>query len=145
MTPTAPLPIDTFEGWCVRNVSKHEYKPPIIPDIGRHKTSVRPMTKPSTFIPEAPYRMTANLRMALEAIDKGAKYTDVAALYGFSVKRLMYIKKLEKDNPNYIFHRKFIPDCGMILSDWFWLQEFHLNFVFAGDLSHKRRKREWEL
>ncbi|XP_031787162.1 longitudinals lacking protein, isoforms H/M/V isoform X15 [Nasonia vitripennis] len=108
VTPATPHPIDTFEGWCMRNVSKHEYKPPVIPGVTHHRTIVRPTTSRPNLKREAPYRMTANLRMALEAVDKGANYADTAAIYGFTAERLMHIKKLEKENPDYIFYRDFL-------------------------------------
>ncbi|OXU32145.1 hypothetical protein TSAR_012274 [Trichomalopsis sarcophagae] len=112
VTPATPHPIDTFEGWCMRNVSKHEYKPPIIPGVTHQRTIVRPTTSRPNLKREAPYRMTANLRMALEAVDKGANYADTAAIYGFTAERLMHIKKLEKENPDYIFYPPIVRSLG---------------------------------
>jgi hypothetical protein len=55
-----------------------------------------------------PYRMTANLRMALQMLDEGAQYADVAEAYGISEKRLRSIKILERNNPTFIQHREYI-------------------------------------
>ena len=54
---------------------------------------------------ERPYRMTANLKMALEQIDEGGDYSAVSSAYGIPIERLKKIKAFEKANPKYILCR----------------------------------------
>ncbi|XP_058795878.1 longitudinals lacking protein, isoforms H/M/V isoform X2 [Phymastichus coffea] len=91
--------LDTFEGWCMRNLTRNKSstsKPKTMP------------TKQPTMRGKPPYRMTANLRMALEAVDAGVGYDSAATAFGILEKRLRTIKQLEIDNPTWILHRKSI-------------------------------------
>ena len=90
--------VDTFEGWCIRNVARREYK-------SQKKLMPPPPPKqPMAHVPN--YRMTANLRMALEAIDEGVSYSTAAEAFGISKERLRQIKILERFNPSYVGYRK---------------------------------------
>ena len=99
--PTGRPNLDTFEGWCTRNVAKG----PRPSAVDGEEELILP-GPPRTAGSKPTYRMTANLRMALQAIDKGVKYATAAKAYGISVERLKSIKVMEERNPEFIQHRK---------------------------------------
>ncbi|KAJ8686849.1 hypothetical protein QAD02_022643 [Eretmocerus hayati] len=105
VTPKLKHSIDSIEDWALRNIHARERNKELLhttlepPAVMMGVMPTRPKVEP-------PYRITFNLKKALEAIDDGVEI-DVAALaYGINANRLKSIVEMEKQNPHFVLYRQ---------------------------------------
>lgn len=106
--------MDTFEGWCMRNVNKPSTS------SGSSSNVAQPSTSKATpkIVGTPTYRMTANLRMALKALDDGVEMFIAARTYGIPRFRLQKIHELEIKNPTWVYHREYFMYVSLDFKDF---------------------------